>query len=41
LENELKIMKSDFQRLRHEETTMKDKIKDNSDKIENNRCVRR
>lgn len=37
LENELKIMKSEFQRLTHEETTMKDKIKDNSDKIENNR----
>ena len=37
LENELKIMKSEFQRLEHEQTAMKDKIKDNTDKIENNR----
>jgi 26S proteasome regulatory subunit T5 len=37
LENELKIMKSEFQRLTHEETSMKEKIKDNADKIENNR----
>lgn len=41
LDNELKIMKSEFQRLKHEETTMKDKIKDNTDKIENNRYVER
>lgn len=40
LENELKIMKSEFQRLTHEETTMKEKIKDNTDKIENNRYTR-
>jgi 26S proteasome regulatory subunit T5 len=39
LENELKIMRSEFQRLTHEETAMKDKIKENSDKIENNRSV--
>jgi len=37
LENEMKILKSEFQRLTHEETTMRDKIKDNLDKIENNR----
>jgi 26S proteasome regulatory subunit T5 len=37
LENELRIMKSEFQRLTHEQTTMKDKVKDNSEKIENNR----
>jgi 26S proteasome regulatory subunit T5 len=39
LENDLKIMKSDSQRLKHEETTMKDKIKDNTDKIENNKYI--
>jgi 26S proteasome regulatory subunit T5 len=37
LENELRIMKSEFQRLNHEQTTMKEKVKDNLDKIENNR----
>jgi 26S proteasome regulatory subunit T5 len=37
LENELRIMKSEYQRLNHEQTTMKDKVKDNLDKIENNR----
>lgn len=39
LENELKIMRSEFQRLTHEETTMKEKIKDNTHKIENNRYI--
>jgi 26S proteasome regulatory subunit T5 len=39
LENELKIMRSEFQRLTHEESTMKEKIKDNTHKIENNRYV--
>lgn len=39
LENDMRIMKSEFQRLTHEQTTMKEKIKDNVDKIENNRCV--
>ena len=37
LENEMKILKSEFQRLTHEQNVMKDKIKDNNDKIENNR----
>jgi len=37
LENELRIMKSEFQRLTHEQNTMKDKVKDNLEKIENNR----
>ncbi|KAL2369700.1 TATA-binding protein [Blastomyces gilchristii] len=37
LENDMRIMKSEFQRLRHEQTTMQEKIKDNLDKIENNR----
>ena len=39
LENEMKILKSEFQRLTHEQNTMKEKIKDNLDKIENNRFV--
>ncbi|KAI9661088.1 MAG: 26S proteasome regulatory subunit 6A [Bathelium mastoideum] len=37
LENDTRIMKSEFQRLTHERQTMKDKIKDNMEKIENNR----
>ena len=41
LENDMRIMKSEFQRLTHEQAAMKEKIKDNLDKIENNRCVLR
>lgn len=41
LENDMRIMKSEFQRLTHEKATMHEKIKDNMDKIENNRYVRR
>ena len=37
LENDMRIMKSEFQRLTHEKATMAEKIKDNIDKIENNR----
>lgn len=37
LENDMRIMKSEFQRLTHEQNAMKEKIKDNADKIENNR----
>lgn len=37
LENDTRIMKSEFQRLTHEKTTMNDRIKDNVDKIDNNR----
>jgi len=37
LENDMRIMKSEFQRLTHEKATMNEKIKDNQDKIENNR----
>lgn len=37
LENDLRIMKSEFQRLTHEKATMNEKIKDNVDKIENNK----
>lgn len=39
LENDMRVMKSEFQRLTHEQNTMKEKIKDNVDKIENNRFV--
>ena len=41
LENDMRIMKSEFQRLTHEKATMNDKIKDNQDKIENNRYAPR
>ena len=37
LENDMRIMKSEFQRLSHEQAAMKEKIRDNLDKIENNR----
>lgn len=37
LENDLRVMKQEFQRLTHEKSSMKDKIKDNLEKIENNR----
>ena len=39
LENDSRIMKSEFQRLSHEKATMGEKIKDNLDKIENNRYI--
>lgn len=41
LENEVRFMKSEFQRLTHEQNTMQEKIKDNTDKIQNNRYVGR
>jgi 26S proteasome regulatory subunit T5 len=37
LDNDSRIMKSEFQRLSHEKATMVEKIKDNLEKIENNR----
>ncbi|KAK3649722.1 26S proteasome regulatory subunit 6A [Elasticomyces elasticus] len=37
LENDMRIMKSEFQRLSHEKQSMHDKIKDNVEKIDNNR----
>ena len=37
LDNYMRIMKSEFQRLTHEQAAMKEKIKDNLEKIENNR----
>jgi 26S proteasome regulatory subunit T5 len=39
LENDMRIMKSEYQRLTHEKSTMNEKIKDNLEKIENNRYV--
>jgi len=39
LENDTRIMRSEFQRLTHEKQAMNEKIKDNMDKIENNRLV--
>lgn len=37
IENDTRIMKSEFQRLTHEKQSMLEKIKDNVDKIDNNR----
>ncbi|KAG0638881.1 P-loop containing nucleoside triphosphate hydrolase protein [Tuber brumale] len=37
LENDLRVMRQEFQRLTHEKSNTKEKIKDNLDKIENNR----
>ncbi|KAI5820769.1 P-loop containing nucleoside triphosphate hydrolase protein [Pyronema omphalodes] len=37
LDNDLRIMRQEYQRLTHEKSNMKDKIKDNLEKIENNR----
>lgn len=39
LDNDSRIMKSEFQRLSHEKAAMGEKIKDNLDKIENNRFL--
>ncbi|KAK9456583.1 P-loop containing nucleoside triphosphate hydrolase protein [Dipodascopsis uninucleata] len=37
LENDIKVLRSEVQRLTHEKTTMTERIKDNQEKIENNR----
>lgn len=37
LENDARIMKSEYQRLSHEKATMAEKIKENMEKIANNR----
>lgn len=37
LENDSRIMKSEYQRLSHERSTMNEKIRDNLEKIANNR----
>lgn len=39
LDNDARIMKSEFQRLQHEKATMNEKIKENREKIQNNRSV--
>lgn len=39
MENDMRIMRSETQRLKHEKAAMNEKIKDNLEKIENNRCV--
>ncbi|CAN8101761.1 unnamed protein product [Discula destructiva] len=39
LDNDARIMKSEFQRLQHEKTTMNEKIKENREKIQNNRSA--
>ena len=39
LEHEMRILKSEFQRLTHEKAAMNEKIKDNVEKIENNKYV--
>ena len=39
LDNDMRIMKSEYQRLTHEQAAMKEKIKDNLEKIVNNRYV--
>src|SRR6478752_3826390 len=39
LENDSRIMKSEFSRLSHEKAAMGEKIKENQDKIANNRFV--
>lgn len=39
LDNDTRIMKSEFQRLTHEQAAMREKIKENREKIENNRYV--
>ena len=41
IENDTRIMKSEFNRLNHEKQSMHDKIKDNMDKIDNNRYTKR
>ena len=39
LENDTRIMKSEHTRLTHEKSAMLEKIKDNNEKIGNNKCV--
>lgn len=39
LDNDLKVMKSETMRLMHEQTAMKEKIKDNADKIRQNKIL--
>lgn len=39
LENEIRVMKSEHMRLRHEQSVMKERIKDNSEKIAQNKVL--
>lgn len=39
LDNDARIMKSEYQRLQHEKATMAEKIKENREKIQNNRSA--
>ena len=39
LDNDLRVMKSEYQRLTHEQAAMKEKIKENLEKIVNNRSA--
>ncbi|EPY52720.1 19S proteasome regulatory subunit Rpt5 [Schizosaccharomyces cryophilus OY26] len=39
LENDIKVMKSEFQRLTHEKSTMLEKIKENQEKVVNNKML--
>lgn len=39
LDNDLKVMKSENMRLMHEQTAMREKIKDNTDKIRQNKIL--
>ncbi|ODV58448.1 proteasome regulatory particle base subunit RPT5 [Ascoidea rubescens DSM 1968] len=39
LENDIRVMKSEVQRLNHEKSTMLEKIKDNQEKISNNKVL--
>ena len=39
LENEIRVMKSEHMRLLHEQTMMKERIKDNADKVSQNKVL--
>lgn len=39
LENDIKVMKSEQMRLSHEQSSMREKIKDNADKIKQNKVL--
>jgi len=39
IDNDIKVMRSEYQRLTHEVSTMKERIKENTDKIEQNRTL--
>ena len=39
IDNDLKVMRSETQRLQHEQSVMKEKIRDNSEKIKQNKVL--